>query len=220
MFDLTLTFDNGPEPEVTGSVLDTLARHEIRATFFVLGHKLAQPEARKLAERAHAEGHWIGNHTWSHITPLGQLANPEDAEMEIARTQRELGDLAHPHRYFRPFGKGAHLDKRLLNAVALNYLVRERFTCVLWNAVPRDWEDADGWVARGLEECAAQSWSLVVLHDLPTGAMRHLDRFIGEVTARGGRFRQDFPADCMPIVDGRTVLPIDRYLTRGPVSHS
>jgi peptidoglycan/xylan/chitin deacetylase (PgdA/CDA1 family) len=60
MFDLTLTFDNGPEPDITGAVLDTLARHGLKSTFFVLGHKLAQPERRRLAERAHAEGHWIG----------------------------------------------------------------------------------------------------------------------------------------------------------------
>jgi peptidoglycan-N-acetylglucosamine deacetylase len=214
MFDVTLTFDNGPEPGVTDSVLDTLARREILATFFVLGHKVAQPEARKLAERAHAEGHWIGNHTWSHETPLGELADAQDAEREIARTQSEIGSLAHRRRYFRPFGGGAHLDKRLLNAVALDYLVRERFTCVLWNAVPRDWEDADGWVAHGLELVSAQPWSLVVLHDLPTGAMRHLDRFIAGVKARGGRFRHEFPSDCMPIVDGKIVLPVDPYVTR------
>lgn len=213
MFDVTLTFDNGPEPRITGSVLDTLARHGTRATFFVLGHKLARPEARQLAERAHAEGHWIGNHTWSHETPLGELADAQEAETEIARTQRELGSLAHPLRYFRPFG-GANLDKRLLNSVALDYIVRERFTCVLWNAVPRDWEDTDGWVERAIEQASAQSWSLMVLHDLPTGAMRHLDRFIGEVKAQGGRFHQEFPSDCMPIVEGRIVLPIEPYVTR------
>lgn len=213
MYDLTLTFDNGPEPGVTDSVLDTLARHELRTTFFVLGHKLAKPEGRKLAERAHAEGHWIGNHTWSHRTPFGELADAREAETEIARTQEELGRLAHPRRYFRPFG-GANLDHRLLNSVALDYLVRERFTCVLWNAVPRDWEDADGWVARAIEQTAAQPWSLMVLHDLPTGAMRHLDRFIGEAKARGARFRQEFPIECMPIVDGKIVSSLDAYVTR------
>lgn len=213
MFDLTLTFDNGPEPGVTDFVLDTLARHELHTTFFVLGHKLAKPEGRKLAERAHAEGHWIGNHTWSHRTPFGELADAREAETEIARTQEELGRLAHPRRYFRPFG-GANLDNRLLNSVALDYLVRERFTCVLWNAVPRDWEDADGWVARAIEQTAAQPWSLMVLHDLPTGAMRHLDRFIGEAKARGARFRQEFPIECMPIVDGKIVSSLDAYVTR------
>ena len=212
MFDLTLTFDNGPEPGVTDAVLDTLAREEIRATFFVIGRKLAAPEGRRLAERAHAEGHWIGNHTWSHRTPLGLLDDPQEAESEIARTQAELGSLAHPRRYFRPFGGGGNLDKRLLSRAALDYLRRERFTCVLWNSIPRDWEDADFWVERALDQAAAQPWSLMVLHDLPGGAMRHLDRFVGEVRARGGRFRQDFPPGCVPLLDGKIVAPIEDYV--------
>ena len=62
MFDLTLTFDNGPEPETTPFVLDVLADRSIRTTFFVVGHKLSTPEGRELARRAHEEGHWIGNH--------------------------------------------------------------------------------------------------------------------------------------------------------------
>lgn len=213
MFDLTLTFDNGPEPGVTETVLDTLARHGARATFFVLGRKLATPEGRKLAERAHAEGHWIGNHTWNHKTPLGLVADPEEARAEIARTQAELGALAHPHRYFRPFGGGGNLDERLLSQAALDYLVQERFTCVLWNSIPRDWEDIDGWAARAHAQFSLQPWSLTVLHDLPTGAMRHLDRFLGEVKQSGGRFRQDFPPECVPLLDGRIVAPVDAYIT-------
>src|SRR4051812_41480006 len=92
MFELTLTFDNGPEPEVTPHVLDVLARRGVRATVFVLGHQLAKPGRRALAERAKAEGHWIGNHTWSHSGPLGTRHDPGLAEREIGRTQQELGD--------------------------------------------------------------------------------------------------------------------------------
>ncbi len=215
MFDLTLTFDNGPEPDVTGTVLDTLARHGIQSTFFVLGHKLAQPERRTLAERAHAEGHWIGNHTWSHVTPLGQLTDVGETESEIARTQAEIGSLAHPCKFFRPFGGGGNLDERLLNEAALDLLKRERFTCVLWNSIPRDWEDADGWVARALSQAAMQPWTLAVLHDLPTGAMKNLDRFIGEAKDRGARFRQDFPPECLPLVEGHVAGPVDSYVTAG-----
>ena len=72
MSDLTLTFDNGPEPSVTPLVLDVLARHGVVSTFFVIGCKLLDPTARACAERAHAEGHWIGNHTWTHSRPLGE----------------------------------------------------------------------------------------------------------------------------------------------------
>jgi hypothetical protein len=56
----------------------------------------------------------------------------------------------------------------------------------------------------------------MVLHDLPTGAMAHLDRFVAEVVDSGGRFRQDFPPDCVPIVRGNVVLPLDPYLSDVP----
>src|SRR6185295_9075586 len=72
VFDVTLTFDNGPEPDVTPRVLDILKAHDIRTTFFVIGEKLADPARRRLAVRAHDEGHWIGNHTFTHTVPLGR----------------------------------------------------------------------------------------------------------------------------------------------------
>ena len=209
MFDLTLSFDNGPTPEVTPHVLDVLCRHRVKSTFFVIGQKVAQQKA--LAERAHAEGHWIGNHTWSHSVPFGLMA-PNAAISEFDRTQQAIGSLLHHHRFFRPYGQGGNLDNRLLSRAVLEHLARETATIVLWSALPRDWQDADGWVERALAQIAAQPWSLMVLHDLPTGAMRHLDRFLGLVADRGGRIRQDFPPDCLPMIDGRLTQPLDRYL--------
>ena len=73
--DVTLTFDNGPEPAVTPRVLDILGNTGISATFFMLGSKLADTERRGIAKRAHAEGHWIGNHTMTHSTPLGRMSD-------------------------------------------------------------------------------------------------------------------------------------------------
>ena len=209
MFDLTLSFDNGPTPEVTPHVLDVLCRHRVKSTFFVIGQKVAQQKA--LAERAHAEGHWIGNHTWSHSVPFGLMA-PNAAISEFDRTQQAIGALMHPRRFFRPYGQGGNLDNRLLSRAVLEHLARETATIVLWSALPRDWQDADGWVERALAQIAEQPWSLMVLHDLPTGAMRHLDRFLGLVADRGGRVRQDFPPDCLPMIDGRLTQPLDRYL--------
>jgi len=53
-----------------------------------------------------------------------------------------------------------------------------------------------------------------VLHDLPTGAMSGLERFIGAARDRGATFAQDFPASCIPIERGRLQAPIDLYMTR------
>ena len=153
MFDLTLTFDNGPEPGVTPRVLDILRERGIKATFFVIGEKLGDPERRRLAARAHGEGHWIGNHTFTHTVPLGQQHDPETAQNEIGRTQAAIGDLAHANRWFRPFGGGGNLDERLLKPSVVEYLTHNKHSCVLWNAIPRDWDDPDGWVDRALEQC-------------------------------------------------------------------
>lgn len=212
-FDVTLSFDNGPEPEVTPFVLDTLAAAGIKASFFVLGHKLAMPGRRALAERAHGEGHWIGNHTYSHSTPLGLCDAPDAAEAEVGRTEVLIADLAHPDRLFRPFGGGGRLGPHLLSAAAADYLAAGGYTCVLWNAIPRDWAEPEAWVETALAQCAAQPWTLIVLHDLPTGAMAHLQRFIDAIRSRGGRFRQDFPPDCLPLRRGTAVVPLEPYVT-------
>ncbi len=213
MFDLTLTFDNGPEPEVTPRVLDILRERDIKATFFVIGQKLEDSQRRALAARARDEGHWIGNHTFTHSVPLGQQSDPRSAEREIGRTQDLIGELAHEMRWFRPFGGGGNLDARLLKPSVVDYLVRNSFSCVLWNAIPRDWDDPDGWAARALGQCRAQAWSLMVLHDLPTGAMAHLEAFLDRAVATGARFRQDFPPACVPIRKGKIAQPIEAYVS-------
>ena len=213
MFELTLTFDNGPEPAVTPRVLDILRERGIKTTFFVIGEKLIDPERRRLAAHARDEGHWIGNHTFTHSIPLGQQRDAATAENEIGRTQAAIGDLAHPARWFRPFGGGGNLDDRLLKPSVVDYLVRNKHSCVLWNAIPRDWDDPDGWVDRALDQCRTQPWTLMVLHDLPTGAMDHLEDFLDRAEKLGARFRQNFPPACVPIRAGEVVLPIHAYVS-------
>ena len=213
MFDLTLSFDNGPEPDVTPHVLDILGKRGIKATFFVIGEKLGDPGRRLLSARAHAEGHWIGNHTYTHSVPLGRQSDPDTAGHEIARTQNLIGDLAHPQRWFRPFGSGGNLDDRLLKSSVVDHLCTGGYSCVLWNSIPRDWNDPEGWVERALAQCRSQAWSLMVLHDLPTGAMRHLNMFLDRALEAGARFRQEFPPDCVPIRAGKIVLPIEPYVS-------
>ena len=62
--EIALTFDDGPNPEWTPRLLDILAKHDVKATFFMLGmFASAHPE---LVRRVAAEGHLIGDHSWSH----------------------------------------------------------------------------------------------------------------------------------------------------------
>jgi peptidoglycan-N-acetylglucosamine deacetylase len=216
MFDLTLTFDNGPDRDTTPSVLDVLAREQIRSTFFVLGDKVGTPDGRRLTARAAAEGHWIGNHTMHHKVPLGEASDPAAAALEeIDGTQALLGKLLHPNHLFRPFGRGGAIGPHLLSRAALQRLTAGGYTMVLWNSIPRDWAEPDTWVDTALAHCLAQPWTLMVLHDLPTGAMRHLARFIGLAREAGANFRQDYPPDCVPLVRGKAVLPLDAYVNPG-----
>lgn len=213
MFDVTLSFDNGPEPAVTPGVLDILRQEDVKATFFVIGTKLMR--ARELAVRAHEEGHWLGNHTWSHTVPFGLRTEPNAAEKEIGQTEIALGDLRRPERLFRPFagkGQGGALGPTLLSPAVVSYLERGKFTCVLWNVIAREWEQPDEWVQPAVELCAGHEHALIVLHDLPNGAMKHLGAFIDTIRSRGGRFRQDFPPSALPVDRGLVTQPLGTYL--------
>ncbi|MBX9595493.1 MAG: polysaccharide deacetylase family protein [Roseomonas sp.] len=210
--EVTLSFDNGPEPDVTPAVLDVLRRRGVRATFFVIGQKLHEPARRALAERARDEAHWIGNHTWTHAVPLGERQDPGHAEAEIGRTEAELGSLAHPDRLFRPVGGGGRLGPHLLSEAARDLLVAGGHTVVTWNAVPGDWRDPDGWPERALAQCLAEPRPVLVLHDLPNGAMRHLDAFLGRLRDAGATFRQEFPEACVPMRRGTPGPMLDGYV--------
>lgn len=202
---LTLSFDNGPSPGVTEGVLEVLARADVGAAFFVCGKDVRAEAQRALVERAKREGHRIGNHTLTHSVELGASDDPDAPSREIGLAQEALGALADEERLFRPYGGGGVLGPRLLSRSAVGFLRDGGYTCVLWNSVPRDWEDPRGWPERALRDVRRQDWTLVVLHDLPTGAMRELPRFLELVREEGVEIVREFPPDCVPILRGRVV---------------
>ena len=166
-----------------------------------------------IAIRAREEGHKIGNHTFTHTTPLGQMEDPLAAVDELERTDALIAKTGETEKLFRPFGGGGKLGPHLLNPQVVDFLHRNAYSCVLWNAIPRDWADPDGWVERALEQIASQDHTLIVLHDLPTGAMDRLEEFLDKATALGARFSQDFPDACVPIRDGRITAPVEPYMS-------
>lgn len=201
---VSLTFDNGPAPGTTEVVLDLLAERGLRATFFVVGDRLAAAGGSELARQALADGHRVGHHTATHRLLLGDATDPEAAvDEELARPAAQVGAIGGDESLYRPYAAGGVLDHRVLNQAAVDHLVAHRRTCVLWNSVPHDWDDPDGWVERAVADVDAQPWTVVVLHDLPTGAMDHLPRFLDELAQRGAETRTDYPASCLPIEDGR-----------------
>jgi peptidoglycan-N-acetylglucosamine deacetylase len=205
---ITLTFDNGPTPGVTDQVLDTLAERQVSAIFFVVGENVRDPAGHRLIARAAGAGHRIGNHSFTHGPPLGELS-PAQTFHEISSTQKLLDEFGDIDRYFRPWGTEGALERRCLNQSAIDFLVAEKYTCVLWNSVPQDWADPRGWVNRALTDTRKHQHTVVVLHDLPTGAMDYLPMFLDELEGSGLEFTTQLPDDCVPIVGGRVRSPID-----------
>jgi peptidoglycan/xylan/chitin deacetylase (PgdA/CDA1 family) len=127
--ELALTFDDGPNPALTPRLLEVLASHDVRATFFLVG-KFAQAEP-ELVRRIAAGGHLIGNHSWSH--PNLALASASRVREELSRTKETLEQIAGaPVRFFRPpFGARRPVVFRVARSLGM--------TPVLWNAMTSDW---------------------------------------------------------------------------------
>jgi peptidoglycan/xylan/chitin deacetylase (PgdA/CDA1 family) len=129
--ELALTFDDGPNAMWTPRLLDILAKHQARATFFLLGSRAtAQPD---LVRRIATAGHTIGNHSWSH---------PNLARTRSSRVREELGQTNEtlqqitgaPVKFFRPpFGARRPAVFRIARELGLEP--------VLWNAMTSDWSE-------------------------------------------------------------------------------
>ncbi len=158
---LALTFDDGPNPAITPRLLDLLNKHEVRATFFLIGRfARACPE---LAHEIAARGHTAGNHTDTHPN-LIWLSNERLAE-ELGRCQASVAEAtrAGAPRWMRPpYGfRGPHLDA----AVRRQGLAG----VVMWSVIAYDWkpQPASRLVER-LRRVAHESGrggDIVVLHD-------------------------------------------------------
>jgi peptidoglycan-N-acetylglucosamine deacetylase len=198
---VTLTFDNGPTPGVTEPVLDLLAAHAVAATFFAIGRKLATTEGWQLGRRILAGGHRLGGHTWSHSVQFG-VADDGTVTEELDRTRAVVDEVGGDGLLFRPYGAGGVIDDRLMSAFGATTLRAQGYTCVLWNVLPGDWRDAEGWVDRALVEIGRQPWSVVVLHDVVDAALPRLDEFLTAVRVHDPSWSLAFPDDCTPIRAG------------------
>jgi len=209
---VTLTFDNGPWSGATDRVLDILGEAGILASFFVIASHLDTASGRKLAERAHAEGHWIGNHTLTHSFAFGDRPHADPAR-EIGLAEKRIGPLACREKLFRPFGNDGLIGPHLLSPAARDYLLANDYTTVLWNAVPGDWRDQKGWVDRGLRQVEARDWAVVVLHDMPMASAPRLKEFIARLNDRDAIWEQGFPDEVILTRGGKAVSLSDEHVT-------
>lgn len=213
---ITLSFDNGPTPGVTDEVLDVLAEHGgVRTTFFVIGDNLGTAAGQACVERAAAEGHWIGNHTMTHTVLFGTSDDPRVPHDEIEAAQARIAGWGHPDRLFRPYAGGGVLDRRVFGPRTLGHLRQKGYTCVLWSSIPHDWDRPDEWVDHAMSDVAEQGWPLVVIHDIDSGAMRHLPEFLRRLDAEGVEIVQEFPSACVPVHRGHQRMPLDHLMPAG-----
>ncbi|MGR8948890.1 MAG: polysaccharide deacetylase family protein [Gammaproteobacteria bacterium] len=205
----TLSFDNGPTEKVTSYVYDVLAEYEVPAYFCVIGTQLKQPGHAALAAQALSLGHRLVNHSMTHTVPLGDNVNAEHAHAEITEMDHLMRDVIGDwgETWFRPFGREGNLGRHIFSRAALEQFRELKYSVMLWNSVPRDWVNPQTWVEAAMKDIEVNEHSLIVLHDIDSGAMRNLPNFLDQLIQKDVIFTLDLPVDCVPIRDGVVVAP-------------
>lgn len=152
---IALTYDDGPNDPHTMRLLEVLARHEVHATFFLIGRYVKQhPEiAREIA----AAGHVIGNHTFTH--PLLTLKSSTEIRKQLTDCRAALHDAIDlPSTLFRPpFGGRRPSVLRIARELGLQP--------VMWNVTGYDWNAPPAAVIE--KKCSRQirGGDVILLHD-------------------------------------------------------
>jgi len=144
-----LTFDDGPIPESTPFILDTLNRYGIKGTFFMVGDNVRKyPE---LYQRIMAEGHQVGNHTHNHISGFRHTLHDYSYNVEKANAYIRGRLFRPPHGWMR---------------LAQYALLSRKYKVVMWDLVTRDyskWMTAQG-IVNNVKRYARPG-SIITFHD-------------------------------------------------------
>lgn len=201
---VTLTFDDGPNPTTTPSILDLLDRHHVPATFFFVGRYLGGDDrrARRSRDIAHdvvARGHAIGNHTRDHAI-LGRL-DAKDVVREIEDGAFAIESATgRGTSFFRPpYGS--------LDASGEREAKRRGLELVLWSIEVDDMRRSD--VATMVDELETQleyaGGGTVLLHDFKPTSVRVLDKLLVWLDAHAYR-------ESNPETPGYVVVDLPTYL--------
>jgi peptidoglycan/xylan/chitin deacetylase (PgdA/CDA1 family) len=184
---IALTFDDGPDLEYTPQLLDLLKRHQVKATFFVLGSKAKQhPE---LIARMHQDGHLVGIHNYVHWA--NALMSPWKVRLQLQHSVKAVENIIgiQPVYYRPPWG--------IINL--FDFFLPKRFRLVFWSVIVGDWRSRAGKYklkARLLSKL--KDGAVIVLHDsgqtfgadldAPLYMLEALDEFIRETYLLGYSF--------------------------------
>ena len=176
---VAMTFDDGPHPSNTPRLLDMLRERGLRATFYLIGNRVAQyPQiARRIAE----DGHEIGNHSWSH--PFLDRLGHRSVVQEIDQTTNVIYQVTgRPPVTFRPpYGAFSRYQRTSLHD-------SRSLPTILWSVDPQDWRrPGAGVVANRILQNTRQG-GIILSHDIHRGTIDAMPRTLDGLTARGLHF--------------------------------
>ncbi|GIN72110.1 hypothetical protein J14TS2_25850 [Bacillus sp. J14TS2] len=175
---VALTFDDGPSAEVTPRVLETLAQHDAKATFFMIGNQVeAYPE---IAQQVAAAGHEIGNHTVDHAD-LSKL-DPESIRNEIGQSADSIEQATGIRPYFVRPPYGAYND------AVINDVANQGDTLIQWSVDSLDWQskNANAVISEIQKEIA--SGAIVLMHDIHPSTADALPQLLDWLESQGYQF--------------------------------
>ncbi|MGV9304623.1 MULTISPECIES: polysaccharide deacetylase family protein [unclassified Nonomuraea] len=192
---LALTFDDGPGA-ATGTLLTTLRKSGVKATFFLMGKHVEERPA--LVKRMAAEGHEIGNHTWSH--PSLPTLFDEEITTELKATQDAVAQVTgRAPRLFRPpYGQ---TDDRVA-ALAGD----EGMAQVLWTGTTLDWKLRDEKKIRAVVLKLARRDGVILMHDVVPQTVRVMPALVKELKKRGYHL-----VTVSALLQGRRLAPGETY---------
>ena len=177
---VALTFDDGPHATLTPKLLDILKARHVKATFFVVGENAAQyPEILK---RIVAEGHEIGNHSWSH--PVFAKMSEGAVRSEVQRTQDAVtqGAGVTPTILRPPYGSITDLQRHWLNQSF-------GFHIIMWSVDPLDWKNRNSETVARRILAETRPGSIVLSHDIHATTVEAMPNVIDSLLAKGFKFK-------------------------------
>jgi len=176
---VALTFDDGPDPVHTPRVLELLARHGQKATFFLVGEQAQK--CPRLVERMAAEGHALASHTHTH-RELPRL-RPDELAWELATARALLRDLT---------GTDSNLVRPPRGRISPLVLLRVRslgYRLVHWSKTYSDYRrDGSEALLRRLRAAPPLARDIILLHDNNPYTVEALGEVLPEWLAAGMRF--------------------------------
>ncbi len=176
---IAMTFDDGPSDKLTPKLLDLLAKHHIKATFFVLGENVAQyPE---IVARAAREGHEIGNHSWSH--PNFAKMSDESVRSQLRRTDDAIKNAIgrSPTLCRPPYGSITPRQKRWIHD-------EFGYEIAMWDVDPFDWKRPGPTVVTNRIVKQTRPGSIVLSHDIHPGTIEAMPATFDDLEAKGLKF--------------------------------